>query len=146
MAAEKNQVAQATQAPPEQVIYANILLWGSLIGIALLVVTFVLYVSGVLPPYVPVEKLPQLWGMKAHDYVEATKSPTGWGWVSYLGKGDYLNYLGIALLSGLTVLGFFFALVPAYLKKKDHWYFLIALVEVVVLVLAASGIITAGAH
>lgn len=136
--------AQTTQAPPEQIIYGNILLWGSVIAIALLVVTFFLYVTGILAPYVPLEELPKYWGLKAHAYVEVTKSPTGWGWINYLGKGDYINYLGIALLSGLTVIGFFFTLVPAYLKKKDYAYFLIALIEVVVLVLAASGVIQAG--
>ncbi|MGQ9513118.1 DUF1634 domain-containing protein [Thermodesulfitimonas sp.] len=143
MVAKETQVAQ-TEAPPEQVVYANILLGGVLIGIALLVIGFIIYVSGILPPYVPVEELPKLWGLKAHKYVEVTKSPTGWGWVSYLGKGDCFNHLGIAFLSGLTIIGFFFSLVPAYLKKKDTWYFLIALVEVVVLVLAASGVVKAG--
>ncbi|MEW6192978.1 MAG: DUF1634 domain-containing protein [Bacillota bacterium] len=144
MAAKKEVAAEkAAQAPPEQVVYGNLLLFGSLAGIAILVITFILYVSGALAPHVPLEQLPQLWGTKAHEYVEATKSPTGWGWIYYLGKGDYLNYIGVALLAGLTILGYL-VLLPAYLKKKDMAYSILVLVEIIVLVLAASGIVAAG--
>jgi hypothetical protein len=143
MAVKKEQAAQAAQAPPEQVFYGNILLIGSLTGIVLLVITFILYVSGAVAPFIPVEELPKLWGMKAHDYVELTKVPTGWGWLAYLGKGDYMNYIGVAILAGLTILGYL-VLLPAYLKRKDGIYSVIVLVEIVVLVLAAAGVVAAG--
>ncbi|MEW6572870.1 MAG: DUF1634 domain-containing protein [Bacillota bacterium] len=138
-------VQQATEAPPEQMLYGNLLLVASIAGIALLVITFLLYISGAVAPHVPVEDLPKLWGrgVDAHHYVEATKAPVGWGWFSMIGKGDYMNYLGIALLAGVTVVGYLI-LLPAYIKKKDGIYSFIVIAEIVVLILAAAGIVAAG--
>jgi len=145
MAAKKQEVtrAEAAQAPAEQVVYGNILLYGSILGIALMVITYILYLSSALSPYLPVQELPKLWGMKAHEFVKVTGVPTGWGWTAYLGKGDYLNYIGVALLAGLTILGYL-VLLPAYIGKRDVPYTLIVVAEIIVLVLAASGVVAAG--
>jgi len=62
-----------------------------------------------------------------------------------LGYGDYLNYIGLALLGTLTIAGYLI-LLPAYLKKKDMAYTAIVIIEVLVLSLAASGILKVGGH
>lgn len=62
-----------------------------------------------------------------------------------VGKGDYMNLLGIALLAGLSIICYL-AILPILLKKKDFTYAVIAIIEVVVLALAASGILKAGEH
>ena len=43
------------KASEEQLAYAGVLNIGMWIGLALLVITFILYISGVLPSYVPIE-------------------------------------------------------------------------------------------
>ncbi|MEW6183535.1 MAG: DUF1634 domain-containing protein [Bacillota bacterium] len=133
------------EAAPEQVMYANILNVGMITGIVLLVITFLLYVSGMVKPLIPPEQIPSLWLGKAHEYVAATGAPTGWGWVSYLGKGDYMNFIGIALLSLLTILGYL-VLLPAYIRKKDNIYALLLIAEIIVLSLAAAGVVGGGGH
>ncbi|HIE12772.1 MAG TPA: DUF1634 domain-containing protein [Desulfotomaculum sp.] len=146
MAVEREKmVQQATEAPPEQVVYGNLLLVASIGGIALMVVTFLLYISGLVAPHFPLEELPKYWGrgISAHEYVEATKAPVGWGWLRLVGKGDYMNFLGIALLAGVTVFGYL-VLLPAYIKRKEGIYSVLVAVEILVLVLAAAGIISAG--
>ena len=30
-------------------------------------------------------------------------SLTGWGWVQFLGRGDYVNFLGVAALASITL-------------------------------------------
>jgi hypothetical protein len=135
----------------EQLLYAKILEIGMYIGLGLLLVTFFLYVSGIVQPAVPVEELPNYWEMSVHDYLEATNhdhvhrehATTGWSWLLLLGKGDYLNFLGIALLSGVTIVCYL-GIVPILIMKRDLVFAVIALVEVVILALAASGILSVG--
>lgn len=135
----------------EQVLYAKILEIGMSVGLGLLLVTFALYIFGVVPPCVPVEELPTYWVMNVDDYVEATNhdhlhhehSITGWAWLSVLVKGDYLNYLGIAVLSTVSIICFL-GIIPTLLRKKDRAYAAMALLEVAILALAASGVLTVG--
>jgi hypothetical protein len=136
---------EKTRATEEQMAYAKILSTGAMVGLATLVVTFVLYVGKVLEPVVPIEKLPELWGMKAKDYLHTAHLPHGWGWVPLIGHGDFLCFIGIVILSGLTVVCYL-AILPILIKKKDKAYAIMAVVEVLILVLAASGILKAGGH
>lgn len=69
----------------------------------------------------------------------------GWNWLKNVGKGDYMNFIGIAILAGLTI-ACYLAIVPALLRKKDMAYFILACAEVLVLTLAASGILRGGGH
>jgi hypothetical protein len=135
----------------EQVVYAKILEIGMSVGLALLLVTFALYVTGIIAPAVPVEELPAYWEMSADEYAEATNHDhlhrehpiRGWSWLSALGKGDYLNFVGIAVLSAVTIVCFL-GIVPTLLRKKDKIYLAMALLEAAVLTLAASGILGVG--
>jgi uncharacterized membrane protein len=136
---------KSTKATEEQVAYANILSYGSMVGLATLILTFALYVGKVLDPVVPIEKLPELWGMKAKDYLHTAHLPHGWGWVSLVNHGDFVNFVGIAILSGLSVVCYL-AILPILIRKKDKAYAIMAVVEVLILVLAASGILKAGGH
>jgi hypothetical protein len=130
---------------PEQMTYANLLFIGVWIGIAVMMVTYMIYVIGILPPHVDFGSITQNWGRGIQEYLEATHSPKGWGWLVLLGKGDILNFVGVALLALLTMLCYFF-LIVGYGKNRDWVYLGIAISEVVVLALAASGILTPGGH
>jgi len=137
--------SQKTKASEEQLTYATILNFGMWLGLAVLTVTFLMYAFGVLPNFVPIEDLPNQWGKKAHEFIHDLQAPTGWGWLSFLGKGDYLNFVGIAMLAGLTIVCYL-AIIPTLLRKKDTAYLIIAIVEVLVLTLAASGLLKVGGH
>lgn len=134
-----------TKASEEQIAYANILNIGMWIGLLMLVVTFIVYVSGIFQSFVPIEELPKYWGLKVKDYLHILNAPSGWGWATLIGKGDYLNYVGIAILAGLTIICYL-VILPILLRKKDIPYVVIAIIEVAVLILAASGILKAGGH
>ncbi len=134
-----------TKASEEQIAYAGVLNVGMWFGLFLLVVTFIVYISGILPSYVPIDDLPKYWTMKAKDYIHGLHAPTGWGWLAFVGKGDYLNFVGIAMLAGLTILCYL-AIIPTLARKKDRAYLVIAIAEVAVLLLAASGIMKTGGH
>jgi len=133
------------KATQEQIVYARILDIGMKIGLLMLIVTFIVYLLGIFSPYLPVNDLPKYWGMSVHKYLERTGIHPGWAWLSMIGKGDFLNFIGIAFLAGITVICYF-VIFPILLKKKDTVYAVFALLEVLVLVLAASGILKSGGH
>ncbi|NHM27407.1 DUF1634 domain-containing protein [Desulfofundulus sp. TPOSR] len=141
----KAPAAPQVEVAPEQLAYANVLLYGSWLGIALLLLTNIIYLTGLVKPYIEPAMLPQYWGMKASEFVQVAHMPTGWGWFNMLGYSDFLNFIGMALLAALTIVGYLI-LLPAYLSKKDVPYTFIVLAEVVVLVLAASGVLAVGGH
>jgi hypothetical protein len=138
-------------ADEEQLLYANILQVGMSIGLALLLVSFALYTSGLVAPAVPVEQLPDYWTLSVDDYLEATNRDhlhqehpiAGWAWIKVISKGDYLTFVGVALLSGVTIVCFL-GIIPTLIRKGDTAYVAMAVLEVLILALAASGILAVG--
>jgi len=142
MNTQKDQVHKPSR---DQIIYANLLILGVWLGIVILVITYFIYVTGILSPHVDMSIIPKLWDKGVTQYLEVTHSPHGWGWLSLLGKGDFLNYIGFTLLALMTI-GCYLVLFRGYLRQKDWIFSAIALLEIVVLSLAASGIMGSGSH
>lgn len=136
--------ASATESR-EQVVYANLLFYGCWVSIFLMGITYLIYITGLLDPYVPVQEVTRYWSGPSSQYVHDARVPVGWGWISLLGRGDFLNFIGIALLAGMTLICFL-TLIPAYLRKKDLAFLVITVIEILVLCLAASGILGTGGH
>ena len=57
--------------------------------------------------------------------------------------GDHSNMIGIAVLAGCSVPPLL-ALIPLFMRQRDIVYAIICALEVVVLLLAASGLLTSG--
>ena len=133
------------QPSREQIIYANLLIIGVLAGLIILVTTYAIYVRGILPAHVEISQIPELWGKGVSEYLEITHSPHGWGWVPLLAKGDFLNYIGFALLALMTIFCYL-VLVRGYVRQKNWIFTVIALLEIVVLSVEASGILGSGGH
>lgn len=137
--------AEADLPGDEQLVYARLLDVGMRLGLVLLVLTFAVYLLGAVEPHVPVADLPRYWSLPLAKYLAATGAHTGWGWIHLLDRGDYLNFVGIAFLSGITVLCYL-AIGPMFVQKKDTAYAWLSALEVLVLGLAASGLLTVGGH
>jgi hypothetical protein len=143
--------AETKETGNEQLLYASVLEIGVYLGLALLFITFALYASGIVAPAVPLEQIPSYWDQGVDKYLQAVNHdhwhlehpPTGWAWVTLLGKSDFLNFVGIAILAGITIFCYL-AIIPALLRKKDVAYLTMVILEVIVLALAASGILAAG--
>ena len=119
-----------------QSIFARWVDVGTRVGFAVLMVTFLAYLFGLLGPLVPPHELARVWGLPADRYIAATGAPTGWGWVGLLGKSDYLNYLGVALLASVTVAAYA-RIVPVLIAQGDTLRARIAALQVIVLIVAA---------
>lgn len=139
------------EATHEQVLYANVLEKGMYAGLVLMFITFALYVFGIMDAAVPREAVSGLWSQPVHDYLVAINTnylhlehlPTGWSWLSLLGKGDFLNFLPIAILSGVTIVCYAI-IAPGLFKRGDKAMGIIAVAEVIILTLAASGLLAVG--
>lgn len=129
---------RAAAVAPEQLRYARFLDWGMKAGLAVLTVTFALYLLGVLPPQVPFEALPGLWGLPVADFLRESALAPGWSWLGRLDRGDLLALSGIALLSGVS-LPCLAVLARDYARQRDWTYLAITLSLIGVLALAASG-------
>lgn len=136
-------LTNAEQQQAEAARYAQLLDWGTRIGVVALVIGFAAYLAGLLPPHVPLAELPGLWGLPVDAFLQRTQTPTGWGWLALAHKGDLSNLVGIALLAGCS-LAPLLGLIPLYLKRRDHAYAAICLLVAAVILLAASGVLTGG--
>ena len=135
----------ALKATEEQVLYAKILNIGMLVGLAGLVVAFIIYCTGILEPLIPLEKVQTYWILSVHEYLEQSGIQAGWAWFGNLQFGDMLNFLPIAFLSLLTIVCYI-AIIPGLIRKKDTAFVVIAVLEIIVLAVAASGILGTGGH
>jgi hypothetical protein len=126
-------------ASPEQRLYAAWLDRGTRIGFVLLVATFFAYVLELVPPAIPLDDLPKYWGLPVNEYLQATGAPAGWEWVRRLASGDYLNFLAVAVLAGVTIVCYA-RLLPVLVTSRDRVFAGICALEIVVLALAAAGI------
>lgn len=131
------------KATPEQLLYAKILEKGMYIGLLILLITYALYVFGIMDPYIPLDKISNYWSMNVHDYLEHTGIKDGWAWLGMLKYGDFINFIGVAILAGVTIICYA-AIVPTLLKNKDTVYAVLAVLEVIILSAAASGILAVG--
>jgi hypothetical protein len=141
--AEMNE--QEAKASGEQLLYANILNKGMLLGIIVLLVTYAIYMAGLLPTLIPVEDIPKYWSMSVASFTHELGTPTGWAWLDSIGKGDYLNFVGIAILAAVSIFCYA-AIAPGLIRKKETIMVVIVILEILVLCFAASGILKSGGH
>ena len=135
----------------ETILYAKVLEKGMYLGLILMFFTFFVYIFGLLESVIPLNRIDSYWNQPVSDYLVQINSeflgweelPLGWSWAKLIGFGDFLNFLPVALLSGVTILCYV-VIVPGMFKRKDYWMAIIALTETLILSLAASGLLTIG--
>lgn len=130
-------------ATDEQKKYADMLSIGRKIGLAAILIALGVYAAGVIPPKIPVNALPQYWGLSSKEFMNSVGMQPGWSWVGLYKYSDIMNYFGVAILGAISAICYA-AIIPGLLRKKDYAYVLIAVTEVLVLVLAASGLVNIG--
>ena len=122
---------------PGMIRYANLLLSGTWYGLLLLLIGYLLYVSGIRASDLSPEQLSAYWSLSASEYVREAHVPTGLQWVGRLHRGDFLSFPALALLLSLPA-GCLLAVVPSCVRKKD-WLLLGALLlHLLILYIVAS--------
>jgi hypothetical protein len=127
-------------AAPEEPRYAGVLEACVRAGFLLLVLSFLLYMIGIPKPLIPLDQLPQYWGLPVGEFVKATHTPTGWGWLAMIGHGDMLNLVGIALLAGASAFSSL-AVLPVLARRGEYALLTIALLQLIVVVVSALNLL-----
>jgi len=138
-------------ATAEQLLYASILERGMFFGLILMFITFALYVFGIIEPAIPLNEISGYWRQDVHSYLVAINQnhlflenlPTGWAWMGLINRSDFLNFVPVAILSGVTIICYI-AIVPGLFRRGDKAYGIMAIAEAVILALAASGLLAVG--
>jgi hypothetical protein len=144
-------IEEDVTATPEQMTYARLLDKGMKLGLLMLVITFSIYLvaaaspMGLLETHVAVKDLPKYWSMPVNEYLKHANIQPGWNWITMLDRVDFLNFTGIAFLAGITILCYG-RILPIIYRQKDYVYTVLIGCEILVLTLAASGILHTGAH
>ena len=124
-------------------LYARWLDWGTRLSLAVLIAAFLAYVFGLTPAALPLAEMPRFWRLPLERYLALSGSPTGWGWVAMLDKGEYQNLVGVALL-GLVTVVCYLRVLPLLLARRERLQAAIVAAQVLVLLLAASGLLAGG--
>ena len=138
-----------TAADPEHAIsddqaaYARVLAPAKYVALIVLAVTFAIYILEIRPAHVPPGDLHRYWTMPSGEYLRSVDLQPGWGWAGKLGASDLTNNLGICLLASVSVLAYL-RVIPIFARKRRWPLLAIAVAEVLVMLLAASGLIVAG--
>lgn len=127
----------------EQLIYARVLRILNIIGLSGLALTLLVYLAGIISPKISLDTVPQYWGGSVDDYLLQTGLRTGLSWLGLAGYSDFMNFFPLAFLLCITIICYF-VIVPFFWKKKDKAYVWFALVQILVLLLAASGMFPTG--
>jgi hypothetical protein len=138
----------ATNSNPDseiQLFYAKLLDRAAKFFFLLVIITFFLYVSGILISYVPLERLPQCWSQPLSEYLQTTNLKPGWSWLAYMYYGDILTFVPIVGLAGIAIFGYL-CLAAKFLRHRDHFMGWIAILEIIILMIVASGILQVGGH
>ena len=123
--------------------YARLLAIGTNAGLAMLVVLFGIYMLGLVDPHVPHERLPEIWHLPSSDFLELARLEAGWGWTARLRHADILTLLGIVTLAFCSV-PCLLAVMPIYWRSRQRMLFAICGLEVAVITMAASGLLSVG--
>lgn len=107
-------------------------------GLAALALAYLAYITGILRPHVSIECIVANWHRPAQELTVSCKLYTGWSWLLAFREGDYLSLIliaGLASVTGWCVV----RLMPFLVRERDVPMFLVALAQLAVLILAASG-------
>ena len=128
---------------PDQARYARLLAIGTNAGLGMLVVLFGIYMLGLVDPHVPHERLLEIWHLPSSDFLELARLEAGWGWTARLRHADILTLLGIVTLAFCSV-PCLLAVMPIYWRSRQRMLFAICGLEVAVITMAASGLLSVG--
>jgi len=136
-------IEKHTKPDNAQRVYGQVLHWVSTLGIVFVILGFAIYIFELFPLKVPISDIAQNWHLGAEELNHTFHLPTGWTWVNDMLHGDVLSFASIVYLAGGTIICLV-AVAVVFFREKNMIYTTIAVLQILVLVFAASGIIGSG--
>lgn len=130
----------ADSTRPGQQVYARWLAWCARVSLALLVLSFFAWLSGYTGSAIPVAEISRYWAMSASQYTTAVGGSNGaWFWRGLTQRPDLVSILGVATIALVTP-ACLARLLLEFVRRKDRAYAAIVAAQLLVLAIAASGI------
>jgi hypothetical protein len=126
----------------DQRIYANLLEWSAKCGFSALVAVFIAYSIDLLPGFTSFDEINRLWSYSLPVYLSKSGAPIGWQGADLLHHGDFASLACVDFLAGCSLPCLFAVLINS--MRKDRVFAILCLLEIMVLLLALSGILTVG--
>jgi hypothetical protein len=126
-----------------QLQYASLLSWLVRVGLALMFLAFAAYAIGIVPSRLDLRDVPDRWTLSSDEYIAQAGIESGWGWTGTIDDGRTLAFASLVVFPAGTMILIAIA-VLLYLKDRSWIYAIIAGLETLVLVVAATGIISGG--
>lgn len=123
--------------------YATVVRFGSLIALGVIVIAFILDMTGLVPPAVPHEVVMANWGKSHEAYAAATGRPIGWASLVGVAHADVATMAGIVMLLLLSITALA-SVLPIAVRKRDWLFGTMAVVQILVILLAAAGVLAGG--
>ncbi len=105
---------------------------------------YLLYIMQLLPLSVPIETVAGNWQLSSSELQAKLHLFSGWSCFASLPlllHGDAVSYASVVMLSMATILCLATAVI-VFFREKNHLFLMIAILQVVVLLVAASGVMT----
>ncbi|RDD31203.1 DUF1634 domain-containing protein [Prosthecochloris sp. ZM] len=122
--------------------YAGVLEKVSIGGLAASIIAYLLYVLHLMPLSVSVHDIAANWHLSSDELVAKGLASYGWAWAKHLPDADMLSLAAIGLLT-LTPVACLAIASLAFLKKRDYAYTVISILQILVLLVAVSGVFIA---
>lgn len=135
-------MADAPELKRARHVYARVLAMVVPVAFSLTVLTFLLYVSGIVEPVVPLKDVQELWTAGAHSALDAAGLEAGFSWMLQWKSADTMCLIALALLASATPVACFAAGIQ-YLRRREWALGIIALVQMAILGVAMSGLVVA---
>jgi hypothetical protein len=126
-----------------QLLYARWLDAATRIAFAISAAAFLVYAAGLLPAHVPLDLLPQVWGLPVDEFLRRIGAPAGWDWVGMMDRAEYLNLACVALIASVTLVCYLRVL-PALVGMRQGLDAAVAALQIAVLLVAMSGFFAGG--
>jgi len=117
--------------------FATLARWGARLALLAMLVSFALYVTGVLPPLVALQRVPGLLYEGSDVFMRQQAMPPGWSWLRHVGRGDLLTLASLVALQ-LVVMVAYVGAIPLLLRRRDWVYLGLVLLQLLVFALAAG--------
>ncbi len=135
--------APRREITPRRRAYADWMEIGTRCGAAGIAMAYVGYVTGLIPPHVPIPRIAAHWHLPAGELAAACGFYRGPSWLLAFREGDYLTLILLAFLATVTVWSFI-RLLPFLLRARDVPMIAVTLAQLTILALAASGLFSGG--
>ncbi|KAA6231698.1 hypothetical protein EKD00_03115 [Chlorobium phaeovibrioides] len=139
----KQEPADKPHVHKEQLAYAGVLDKLSHFAILFLTGSYAAYIFQLLPRKVSIADIAANWHLRASLMQEKLDAPLGWSFMSGMEsfwRGDALSYFAIILICMIPVVCLLVT-APAFFREKRPVFGVIAILQVLILLVAATGVL-----